>query len=69
MLAWPPRKLDVTPTDFVMWEHVKEHIYAVPPRTVDDLVARLPVANTAVDASILGWVHTCNVIAYRNTVS
>jgi hypothetical protein len=36
-----------------MWEHVKKHIYADPPRTVDDLVARLPVADTAVDTSIL----------------
>ena len=60
MLAWPPRKLDVTPTDFVMWEHVKEHIYAVPPTTVDDFVARLPAADTAVDTSILRYLEECH---------
>jgi hypothetical protein len=69
VLAWLRRSLDVIPTDFVMLEHVKEHIYAVPPRTVDDLDARLPAADTAVDTGILGWVHSCNVTAYRNTVS
>jgi hypothetical protein len=35
---------------FLMWGHVKEHVYAVTPRTVDDLVARLPAADAAVNA-------------------
>jgi hypothetical protein len=38
---------------FLMWGHVKEHVYAVTPETVDDLVARLPAADAAVNANIL----------------
>lgn len=60
MLAWPPQSLDVTPIDFLMWGHVKEHLYAVPPRTVDDLVARLPAADTAVDTNILRHLEECH---------
>jgi hypothetical protein len=43
-----------------MWEHVKEHVPAVTPRTVDDLVVRLPAADTAVDANILWPLEECH---------
>jgi hypothetical protein len=35
-----------------LWGHLKEHVYAVPPRIIEDLVARLQPAGTTVDAEI-----------------
>jgi hypothetical protein len=40
--------------DFFLWRHLKEHVYAVPHRTIEDLVARLQEAVTTVDANMLG---------------
>jgi hypothetical protein len=60
VLAWSPPSLDVTPMDFLMWGHVKEHVYAVPTRTVEDLVARLPAADTSVDTNILRRLEECH---------
>jgi hypothetical protein len=39
--------------DFFLWRHLKEHVYAVPPTSIDDLVARLHTAVTIVDAGML----------------
>jgi hypothetical protein len=39
---------------------VKEHIYAVPPRTIADVVARLQTAVTMVDAYMLRYVFREN---------
>jgi hypothetical protein len=39
--------------DFLLWGHLKEHVYAVPPRTVKDLVARLKTVVTMVDVKML----------------
>jgi hypothetical protein len=36
-----------------MWGHVKEKVHAVPSRTVEDPVARLPAAETTVNAYVL----------------
>jgi hypothetical protein len=38
--------------DFFLWGHLKEQVYAVPPRTIEDLVARLQAAVTTVDANM-----------------
>jgi hypothetical protein len=43
-IAWPPRSPDLTPMDFSLRGHLKECVYAVPPRTIEDLVAKLQVA-------------------------
>jgi hypothetical protein len=51
-IAWPPRSPDVTPMVFFLWGHLKEQVYAVPPRTIQDLVARLQDVTTVV-ASML----------------
>jgi hypothetical protein len=53
--AWLPLSLDVTPMDFVcVWGgHLKEDVYAVLPRTIEDLVARFQAAVTTVDANML----------------
>jgi hypothetical protein len=39
--AWPSRSLGVSSVDFLMWARVKEHVYAVRPRTVEDPVAKI----------------------------
>jgi hypothetical protein len=50
-IAWPPRSPDLTPMDFSLWGQLEEQVYAVPPRTIEDLVARLQAAVTTVDAN------------------
>jgi hypothetical protein len=45
---------------FLIWGHVREHVYADPPKTVDSLAARLPAADTAVDTSILRRLEECH---------
>jgi hypothetical protein len=36
-----------------LFRHLKEQVYAVPPRTIEDLVARLQAAVTTVDVNML----------------
>jgi hypothetical protein len=48
---------DLTPMEVFLWGHLKEQVYAVPPRTIEDLVARLQAAVTTVDANILRCVR------------
>jgi hypothetical protein len=50
---------DVTP-------HLKEHVYAVPPRTMKDLVSRLKAALTTVDANML--MHVPETAAWRTAI-
>jgi hypothetical protein len=40
-IAWPPRSPALTPMDFFLRGHLKEQVYAVHPRTSEDLVERL----------------------------
>jgi hypothetical protein len=42
---------------FFVWGHLKEHVDAVPPRTIEDLVPRLQAAVTTVDANVLRRVR------------
>jgi hypothetical protein len=42
--------------DFSLWEHLKEHVYAVPLRTIKDLMERLQAAVSAFDGSMLRHV-------------
>jgi hypothetical protein len=53
--AWPPASPDPTPTDPPppLWEHLREHVYLVWPRTVEDRLARLQADVTAVDDDVL----------------
>lgn len=39
--------------EFFLWGHLKEHVYAVPPRTIKDLVAGLEAAVSTVDVNTL----------------
>jgi hypothetical protein len=52
-IAWPPQSPDLTPISLFLRGHLKEHVYSVPPRTIEDLVARLQAA-----VDLLGrWQH------------
>jgi hypothetical protein len=39
--------------DIFLWGHLEEHVCAVPPGIIGDLVARLQAAVTTVDANML----------------
>jgi hypothetical protein len=52
---------------FSLSGHLKERVYAVCPRTIEDLVARLQAAVTAVDANMLRRVRENTV--WRTAVS
>jgi hypothetical protein len=56
-IAWPPWSPDLTPINFFLWGHLKEQVYAVPPRTIEDLAAKLQAAMTTVDANMLRRVR------------
>jgi hypothetical protein len=47
--VWPPAPPGPTPMDFFLWVHLREHVYVVWRRTVEDRLARLQAAVTAVD--------------------
>jgi hypothetical protein len=49
-VAWPHS------TDFFLWRHLKEHVYAVPSIKTEDLVARLQFAVATANASMLWHV-------------
>jgi hypothetical protein len=49
---WPPRSPYLTTIDFFLWGHLKEHVYAVPLRIVEDLVAGCQETVTMVDANM-----------------
>jgi hypothetical protein len=57
LIVWPPRSPDQTPMDFFLWGHLKEHVYTVPSRTVEYLVARLQAVMTVVDANMVACVR------------
>ncbi|GBN85387.1 hypothetical protein AVEN_162119-1 [Araneus ventricosus] len=38
---WPPRSPDLTPMDFFLWGYLKQHMYATPPLTLQDLQRRI----------------------------
>jgi hypothetical protein len=42
---------------FFCGEHLEERLYAVPPRSIEDLVARLQTAVTTADANMLRHVQ------------
>jgi hypothetical protein len=56
-IAWPPRSPHLTQMDFFLWGHLKEQVYAVSPRTIEDLVEGLQAAMTTVNAKMLRRVR------------
>jgi hypothetical protein len=49
-LHGPPWTHNLTLIDFLLRGNLKEHVYAVPPRTIEDLVARIQAAVATADA-------------------
>jgi hypothetical protein len=56
-LHWSPPSPDLTPINLFLWGHLKEHVYAVPLRAIEDLAERLKATVTLVDANILRCVQ------------
>jgi hypothetical protein len=54
-IAWPSRPPDLPPTHY--FSVGTENVYAVPPRTIENFVARLQAAVTKVDVNILRRVR------------
>jgi hypothetical protein len=52
LIAGPSRCLDPTQMNLLMLGHLKDHVYMVRPRTVEDRVARLEAALTTVDVNM-----------------
>jgi hypothetical protein len=50
---------DLTPMDFFLWGQLKDHVNAVPPRTIEDIVARRQVVVTVVIGSVLCARECC----------
>jgi hypothetical protein len=42
-----------------LWEHMKKHVYAVLPRTIEDLMARLQAAVTTIGANMFECSREC----------
>jgi hypothetical protein len=59
--AWSQRSQDLTPIDFLLRGNVKEHVYAVPSRAIEELVARLQAAVITVDVKMLRHVRQNSV--------
>jgi hypothetical protein len=41
----------------LLWRHLKEHVYAVRPRTIEDLMARIQASVTMVDTKMFRRVR------------
>ncbi|GBN15366.1 hypothetical protein AVEN_244276-1 [Araneus ventricosus] len=50
---WPPRSPDLTPMDFFLWRYVKQHVYATPPPTLQDLQRRITDACAIMTSAML----------------
>jgi hypothetical protein len=53
----PSRSPNLTLMDFSLWGHLKECVYAVTPKTIKDLMARLQAAGTVVSDNMLRCVQ------------
>jgi hypothetical protein len=63
-MKWPPRSPDFTPSDFFLWDYIKDHVYVPPlPRDVQELKQRIQEAATMVTEDMLGRIW--QVFDYR----
>jgi hypothetical protein len=62
-IAWPTPSPGITLIRFLKWRSLKKHVYAVPPRTFEDLVDSLQAAMTTADANMLRRVRENTVRA------
>jgi hypothetical protein len=57
-ITWPPSSPDITPLDFSLWRHVKDHVYANPVPDIATLRTRIAAVLEEVDATMLQRVWT-----------
>jgi hypothetical protein len=57
LVAWPSHLLDLNQLDYFLWEHLKEYIYTVHPRTTGGVAARLQVSVRTAGANVLRLVQ------------
>jgi hypothetical protein len=62
-ISWPPRSPDITPLDFFLWGYVKDIVYKMQVRDIDQLKTRIRDAITTVDVRMLA--QTWQEIEYR----
>jgi hypothetical protein len=55
--TWPPYSPDLTLLDFIVWGHMKKHIYALSPINTKDLIARFHAAVTTADDGIMRRIY------------
>jgi hypothetical protein len=57
LTCWPPRSLDLTPCDFLLWEYIKDRFFVPPlPVSVSDLKQYITTAVASVDEDMLRCV-------------
>jgi len=56
LVAWLSQLLDLNQLDYFLWEHLKEYMYTVHPRTIEGVAARLQVSVRTAGANILRLV-------------
>ena len=44
-IEWSPRSCDLTPLNFILWDHIKSLVYANKPATLDDLEYNIQTRN------------------------
>lgn len=60
---WPPRSPDLTPCDFFLWGVLKEKVYAMEPKTIEDLKKAITTALHALTVELCEKV--CHSVANR----
>lgn len=53
LIQWPPRSLDLTPMEFVLWEFIKNKVYSVKIQNLNQLQKQIVVAITTVPLNML----------------
>ena len=57
LLAWAPRSPDATPCVFLLWDYVKDQVYAPPlPASIPELKVRIRTAIETITAGMLQTV-------------
>lgn len=62
-IEWPPRSPDLSPLDFFLWGVIKNTVYSVKPRTLEDMRQRIQEAITAIDLELV--IKVCQSVPSR----
>lgn len=52
-IEWPPRSPEMNPLDFFFWDYLKDRVYRIKPRNLDDLRHRITTEVTLITIEIL----------------